>query len=304
VLAIDQYATVRLVNGCAVGSDRLIDTDLGEAHPLNPVGQSLCSQLLRGATPEGLAAHLIELGAPKGEARSDVHAFLEVLNSRSLLEVSKPPFSRRARSLCGMLRAPTRLFIAAWLRIAGDEVAPSKRWLPSVRGLAQAVAWTTAPVAMIGGALTAIIVAADLASSRGQASALDVGSLVYSGVFIYFCHVLLTFTHEFAHLRALRAFGGRVRYVRTSGLRVAVVHDALGGFADRISAIAGPLAAALVGGSLTVLLALLSELRSEYIPQVMWAFPLGLGTIHLLGLLPWSADGRALFRRIPRRARS
>ena len=278
----------------------MVDDWLNTRFALNRVGGEIASRLDGTRDLEAIAVELASLHSiGRDRAWLDLTRFLAELDTHAMLVVR--PSGLREKVATARLwllhpQAGTMLLILS--RILGDDRPPAKRFRGNVSGV---VAGTTrsqmAPLAilLVVSGLSAIIAGllADLGNPAVRAAA---RALFLSPVVIVVVHYLLLYAHELGHLRMLHQCKVRVRYTILRGFRVGVAHDPATLAHERWVSIAGPTAALVLGALLSVLF-WLTPWRAAYFPQVMAGFPIVLGMMHVLTLVPGSADGRHLFRR-------
>ena len=298
-LRIDRDATVTLARGCHVDGHGIADACSGRTYPLNEVGVAVVSRLDGTRTLREVVGELAALYRSDAAAVwTDVVRFLGELDRNSMLAVEPPTLAERLSTLRWSAAHPPAALLWLWMRLMGDDRVAARRYGPDARAAIAAI--TRSQIVPLGAVLAVsaagALIAALVWPPRTDEEAAAVRALFLSPLAIVLIHLLVLWAHELGHLVALRGLGVHVRYVYRRGLRVGIAHDRASAAAERCVSLAGPGGALLVGSLISVVL-WRTSLREEHIPQVMSVFPLALGLVHVLTLVPWSEDGRHLFAR-------
>jgi hypothetical protein len=298
---IDQAARVRLAHGCELRAGALVDERTGLSHPLSELGLEVVSRLDGTRTLATLVDELSVLYvAEPATIGNDLLRFLGELDRHAMLAVPAPSPAERAGVLAWTVAHPQVALLGAWVRLMGDDRPPSRRYGQGVRGVVAAT--TRSQIVLLASllALSALGGAASALAAPPQThdQLVAMRALVLAPLALVAAHLSLLWAHELGHLTALRRFRVPVFYAFRRGFRVGVAHERATPAQERWVSLAGPAAAVAAGGLLTLLL-WATPFRRDYVPQVMAVFPLVLGLVHVLALVPWAADGAQLFRRAP-----
>ncbi len=261
---------------CTLDHDALVDDFTADRYRLGPTAAALLAGCDGRVRAGDLATeHAAAYGVDPARLLADLGAFVADLASVGLVRVRRP---WRHHLLGGVL----------------DLVVPSpvdalvlRRRFPAtpagcVRGVAHA------------GRTLALLTVVWAAALTGAVAAYAPGAPLVVGLApaaIGLAAVVTIAAHEVGHLLAVRAVGGRARYVAAGPSQVGVIHDVHDHGRRRWVALAGPTAGAAASAVAWAALALLPQ------PAGTLAVPLAvlMGLCHLAGLLPWCADGRHLW---------
>ncbi len=272
-----------VLDTCTLDHDGLLDDLTHDRYRLTPTAAALLAgcdghQRVGPLTTEHAGAY----GVDPALLLEHLSAFVTELQEVGLARVRRPWRHR----LLGMVldRRPGR----------GAAPVARRRYPATPAGCARAAAHSGRVVAWCGFLASLAIVVAVAVLSPGVPLASGLGPAAFT-----LASLVTVAAHEVSHLGAVRAVGGRARYVAAAPNQVGVIHDVHDPSRRRRVGLAGPLggalAAAVTWPLVTVLPAPVDEL----------ALPLTLLLAggHLAGLLPWFADGRHLWATRLRAAR-
>lgn len=261
---------------CTLDHDALVDAFTADRYRLGPTAAALLAGCDGRARAGDLAAeHAAAYGVDPAVLLHDLGAFVGELAEVGLVRVRRP---WRHHMVGGVL----------------DVVVPSPASMPVVRrrfpptalGCVQAVVHAGRVLVVLTVVWTAALVGAVAAYAPGVA--LSVG---LAPAAVGLGAVASVIAHELAHLGAVRATGGRTRYLAAGSAQVAVVHDVTDPGRRRWVALAGPVAGALSAVLAWALVAAVPH------PGDLLAVPLAVlvAGCQLAGLVPWTRDGRHLW---------
>ena len=266
----------RIDNGCLVDPIRnsalLVNASAGELLALLKEPRPLRELIEEFAVTAGIGA---------AAARRDVLATLDQLDRLYLVDVKR---DWRGRLTPRALR--TRVTLLLTLE-QGRPAAWSRR--ASFRDVTVAVLRGAGPFLLAAVALVPLL--AIVLDTSGALGWLGLSALAFSLVPVLLLALATAqfVAHEYAHCLVSEHFRASP-YVVQRGSRILVTHRGLADTQRRLVAVAGPVAGAAVG---LVQAAALWWLQVAEIAQVA----LSVGVLQLLSLVPWTADGRLLWRR-------
>jgi hypothetical protein len=243
-----------------LSGNELLDTQLSGVHSLTPD----TSWLIRAMRREGQISKLItntaaERGLSEASAQRAVYTLLSKLGKLGALQVD-------ARDI------PGGLFSRLWFTLPLRQ-----RYAATVRGFVSAV-WRSYGLLCVLMMLPFVVLRLYIGAQPG----VNIWPFMAMPLLLFFTFVM----HEGAHLLAAKYLGVKAALLSGFGY-IAVVHARSGLRHMRIIAAAGPIGAGLP----VILVGLL-------VPHVYMQFMLIIiGLVHLMHILPTSADGRAIWKR-------
>lgn len=261
---------------CTLDHDALVDEFTADRYRLGPTAAALLAGCDGRVRAGDLATeHAEAYGVDPSRLLADLGAFVAELASVGLVRVHRP---WRHHLVGGVLD----LVVPSPV----DAMVVRRRYPPTLAGCGRAVAHAGRTLALLTVVWTAALTGAVAAYAPG--APLVVG-LVPAAVGLG--GLLTIVAHEIGHLLAVRTVNGRARYVAAGPSQVGVIHDVHDPARRRRVAAAGPLAGAAAAFGAWALVATLPS------PADALAVPIAvlLGAGHLIGLLPWCADGRHLW---------
>ena len=273
---------VSLMPAVQLDNGFLIDPIRSSALPVNQSAGELLALLRQPRQVRQLIeefAVTVDIGT--AVARRDVLATLDQLDALYLIDVRR---DWRGRLTPRALRLRVMVLLtleqgrpAAWSRRAG------------FREVTVAVLRGAGPFLLTAVALVPLL--AIVLDSSGALAWLGTSALVFSLVPVLLLSLATVqfVAHEYAHCLVSEHFRASP-YVVQRGSRIFVTHRGLGDAQRRLVAVAGPVVGAAVG---LLQAAALWWFQLAEIAQVA----LSVGVLQLLSLVPWTADGRLLWRR-------
>lgn len=283
--AVDLSDWVILGAGVHCKEDRIEDEFSGRSYPFTGVGHFVLTRLQAGSTFHSLTESVVaEFGVEEDLARRDLSKLIRHADSLALLRIRRPLKSRLRHWLTILLLG----------RFGSPGPPPGRRYPPTPLGVVRASSRAILPFLVLGvviGLYYILLVAGkDPFESVDDGTMLQLALDVLEGIALLAvvgCSIVI---HELGHVAALRHFRVRLRLVVTRGLRVTLRHDTAPSTPTRrVIALSGPVAAAAVAAALAAAATALSA-------PIFGQAALAIGVMHLAGgLLPFSADGRALW---------
>lgn len=261
---------------CTLDHDALVDDLTGSRYPLSGTAAALLAGCDGRVRAGDLAAeHADAYGVDPGRLLADLGEFVAELASVGLVRVRRP---WRHHLLGGVLD----LVVPSPV----DALVVRRRFPATPVGCVRGVAHASRTLALLTAVWATALTGAVAAYAPGVSLVVGLAPAA-----IGLAALVTIAAHEVGHLLAVRAVGGRARYVAAGPSQVGVIHDVQDPVRRRRVALAGPTAGATASVVAWAALALLPQ------PADALAVPLAvlMGLCHLAGLLPWCADGRHLW---------
>lgn len=266
-----------VLDTCTLDHDALVDDFTSDRYALGPTAAALLAGCDGRVRAGDLATeHAAAYGVDPGHLLADLGAFVAELASVGLVRVRRPWRHHLLGSVLELVvPSPT------------DDLVVRRRFPATVLGCVRGVVHSAHVLAALTAAWTVALTAAVAAFAPG--ATLAVG-LVPAAVGL--AGMVAVVAHELGHLLAVRAVGGRARYVAAGPSQVGVIHDVHDVARRRWVALAGPVAGAVV--ALVATWGLLAPLPH---PADTLTVPTAVlfAAFQLLGLGPWCLDGRHLW---------
>lgn len=312
---------LRLASGVTLTSSGLHDISSGRDHDLNETALQMVALLDGEHSVDDVAQMLVtRYGLEPEAARSETLALLAQLERFELVDragrrrgARRPVGSDRPALTAGSgfagrstsptktsepaprpTRRPSLLLVAAWVRAVATFGAarPSRRYRATYGNVGRAVAhaYRYAYVAVFVAGLAVVFLAVSRGWDASAAMTASDWTAVLSVPFSMVLTLWLTMAaHEWGHLFALRQVGAEAHYVVARGMVVGIRFSGVQGWRSRVVGASGPVTAAVTGVGLAYSFGVTGAL------EVVWLYALVLGLAHLVALLPWHADGRAVW---------
>lgn len=261
---------------CTLDHDALVDEFTADRYRLGPTAAALLAGCDGRVRAGDLATeHADAYGIDPSRLLADLGAFVAELASVGLVRVRRP---WRHHLLGGVLDLV--------LPSPVDALVLRRRFPATPAGCVRGVAHASRTLTLLTVVWAAALTGAVAAYAPGAPLVVGLAPLA-----VGLAGLVTIAAHEVGHLIAVRAVGGRAKYVAAGPSQVGVIHDVHDPGRRRRVALAGPVAGAT---SSIVAWAALAALPD---PADALAVPLAvlMGACHLVGLLPWCADGRHLW---------
>jgi hypothetical protein len=288
-MRISNTSTIALPPGVTLTSAGLHDPVLSHTFRLNNSGHAVVAGLATGRCVGDQAAHIAaQFGLDRHRVEDDIATLIGELNGRSLVNVSTPrrlPHPPNMLTRAGRAAAATAILTG----LANDGRSRNRRFGSGVRGLLASLRTLSLLALIVGGLASGGILVA-VASEPHQT--LAASTVLYSCLLPALSALVLVVSvlaHELGHLTCLRALGHRRTAAIAHGWTVSIAHDSLDR-GRRLVAFAGPATAVLVCAAIA------ASTVAVGAPHFCAAVFASIGVGHLYSLVPWSSDGRMLWR--------
>ena len=291
-------ARLSLAPGVVLDNTSLRDSSSGDVCALNPPGRQIAAQLETGVTFKALIRSIRRTYAvTESEVRADLQQFISALHAQQLLSIRQSFLAEgaaRVKQGCGRL-----LRLSARRRYQGRH-SPYRRYPVNPLSILVGSLIAQLPTAAIGLILVVAI------QPLVFLPLLREGSLPSPGMALYAALPLIAYTgllvasitlHELIHFWTAKQLGVQLKSVYVGPGRIGITQLDDGPVRNGIVSVAGP------AGTLVVLLAL-----AVLVPQVHLGYPfagvaasllfIAVAVVHLLGLTPWTTDGKQFWRLI------
>lgn len=295
--SIQSDAVVVLAPGVTVEAGCLRDA-AGREHPVDAAGLAVVRLCRVPVGVDGVTAVLAS-GSGMSAARLDygVRRFVAQLQGRGLLSVHQSFLRELWRSLVLLPFDVVTFVVSRSLRAV--RFSSRRLYAPSLavilRGVVEAFGHLAAFAGVVVALIGVVVAVVFPASPAITLMRLAIVALIASTAVVAVMATALV--HESVHYLVAHALGAPAMAIGVRRGAVSVVFRSPSAAVRRVVAASGPLAgAAFAGGILTLVLRLGAPAPPDNVQLSIAAVLLVLVVAQLLCLLPFSADGRALFR--------
>ena len=285
-------ARLFLAPGVVLAQTGLRDSSSGDACTLNRLGKEIAAQLEAGVTFKALIRTIKRTpDVTESEVRGDLQEFISVLHSKQLLSIRQSYLAEAAvrikRGWRRLLRLPPR----GWYL---GRHSPYRRYPATPLSILAGSLRAQLPIAAIGLILVVAIqplvflplLRQGLLPSRAMAFQAALPLIAYAGLLVGSITL-----HELIHFWTAARLGVQLKSVYVGPGRIGITQLNAGSRKNEIVSAAGPAGTVLVLLTLAVLL-----------PQLHLGYPfagiaasglcLAVAVVHLLGLTPFTSDGK------------
>jgi coenzyme PQQ synthesis protein D (PqqD) len=291
-------AGLSLAPGVVLENTSLRDSSSGDVCALNPLGRQIAAQLETGVTFKALIRSIRRTyEVTESEVRADLQQFISVLHAQQLLSIRQSFVAEGAARIkqgCSRLLRPS-----ARGRYQGRH-SPYRRYPATPLSILAGSLIAQRPTAAIGLILVVAIQPLVFLPSLRQGWLPSPGMALYAALPLIAYTVLLVASitlHELIHFWTARQLGVQLKSVYVGPGRIGITQLDDGSMRNGIVSAAGP------AGTLVVLLAL-----GVLVPALHLGYPFAgvaasllffaVAIVHLLGLTPWTTDGKQFWRLI------
>ena len=290
-------AGLALAPGVVLENTCLRDACSGDVCTLNRLGTDIAAQLETGVTVKALIQTIRRThDVAESDVRADLQQFISVLNAQQLLSIRQ---SFLAEAAVRVKLGFSRLLRLSPRRPYGRH-SPYRRYPATPLSILAGSLIAQMPTAAIGLILVVAIQPLVFLPLLRQ------GSLPSPGMALYAALPLIAYTgllvasitlHELIHFWTARHLGVQLKSVYVGPGRIGITQIDEGSVSNAIVSAAGP------AGTLLLLLTL-----AVLVPPLHLGYPfagvaasllcIAVAIVHLLGLTPWTTDGKQFWRLI------